>query len=63
MNLGSNLQEEGRRYRDLARRARRMAESGLSQKAERDCVHRYADELDARAAVLEAQVAQGAGAH
>jgi hypothetical protein len=37
-----------------------MAESGLSQKVDGDRVHRYADELDARAAALGAQVAQGA---
>jgi hypothetical protein len=40
--------------RDLAKRARRLA-AGLTQAADSARLNRYADELEQRAAVLEAQ--------
>ena len=51
-----DLEREACKARDLAERARRMAQ-GLSLASDRDRLHRFADETDERAAGMEAEAA------
>jgi hypothetical protein len=51
-----DLERQARDARDLATRARRMAQ-GLSQAEDRERINRFADDEDKRAAGLEAEAA------
>ena len=50
--MSDNVREQLLRTRDMARRARRLADS-LTSEADRDRLLRHASELDAQAAELE----------
>ena len=54
-----DLQRRARDARDMAMRARRLAQ-GLTQAADRERFNRFADEEDERAAGLEAEAAAAA---
>ena len=58
MHFGLDPQKESRDLRERARRLRYIAE-GLSQAADKARVRQHADELEKRAAELEAPAAQG----
>ena len=60
VNPGLDPQKESGDLRERARRIRYIAE-GLSQAADRERIHRYADELEKQAAELEQEAARPTG--